>query len=91
MAKFIAELIGTLILVLFGCGAAVLGGPAVGQLGVALAFVAAAYGIGPMLGGGQALLQQLLQLFILCPPAGGAIGALPFALRIFPGARGDQP
>lgn len=59
MNKFIAEFIGTLVLVLFGCGAAVLGGEAaglagIGQLGIALAFgsaiVAMAYGIGPISG-----------------------------------------
>jgi aquaporin Z len=52
--KFVAELIGTMVLVLFGCGAAVLAGPEVGQLGIALAFgfaiVAMAYGIGPVSG-----------------------------------------
>jgi len=53
--KFAAELVGTLVLVLFGCGAAVLGGfNHVGQLGIALAFgfaiVAMAYGIGPISG-----------------------------------------
>lgn len=51
---FIAEMIGTAILVLFGCGAAVLMGAHVGMLGIALAFglsiVAAAYGIGPISG-----------------------------------------
>ena len=55
MNKMIAEFIGTLTLVLFGCGAAVLGGMEhVGQLGIALAFgfaiVAMAYGIGPVSG-----------------------------------------
>ena len=54
MSKIIAELIGTFALVLFGCGAAVLGGEHVGQLGIALAFgfaiVALAYGIGPVSG-----------------------------------------
>lgn len=54
MSKFVAEFIGTLTLVLFGCGAAVLGGDHVGQLGIALAFgfaiVAMAYGIGPISG-----------------------------------------
>jgi aquaporin Z len=54
MSKFIAEFIGTLTLVLFGCGAAVLGGDHVGQLGISLAFgfaiVAMAYGIGPISG-----------------------------------------
>lgn len=60
MKKFIAEMIGTFTLVLFGCGAAVLAGAgtvgveAVGQLGIAFAFglaiVAMAYGIGPVSG-----------------------------------------
>lgn len=54
MKVFIAELIGTLTLVLFGCGAAVLAGGEVGQLGIAFAFglsiVAMAYGIGPISG-----------------------------------------
>jgi aquaporin Z len=52
--KMLAEFVGTLALVLFGCGAAVLGGDHVGQLGIALAFgfaiVAMAYGIGPISG-----------------------------------------
>ncbi len=52
MKKEIAEFIGTFTLVLFGCGAAVLGG--VGVLGVALAFglalIAVAYSIGPISG-----------------------------------------
>lgn len=51
---FIAEVIGTAILVLFGCGAAVLMGAQIGMLGIALAFglaiVAAAYGIGQISG-----------------------------------------
>jgi aquaporin Z len=54
MNKFIAEFVGTLALVFLGCGAAVLGGDHVGQLGIALAFgfaiVAMAYGIGPVSG-----------------------------------------
>ncbi|KRB46687.1 MAG: aquaporin [Phenylobacterium sp.] len=54
MQKFVAEFIGTLTLVLFGCGAAVLGADHVGQLGIALAFgfaiVAMAYGIGSISG-----------------------------------------
>jgi len=54
MQKFVAEFIGTLTLVLFGCGAAVLGADNVGQLGIALAFgfaiVAMAYGIGSISG-----------------------------------------
>jgi len=54
MSKIVAEFIGTFTLVLFGCGAAVLGGDHVGQLGIALAFgftiIALAYGIGPVSG-----------------------------------------
>jgi len=54
MKKLLAEFIGTAALVLLGCGAAVLGGDHVGQLGIAFAFglaiVAMAYGIGPVSG-----------------------------------------
>ena len=54
MRKFIAEFIGTFILVLFACGTAVIAGPQVGVLGIALAFglalIAAAYGIGAISG-----------------------------------------
>jgi aquaporin Z len=59
MKKAIAEFIGTFTLVLLGCGAAVIAGPAVGAttvgvLGISLAFglaiVAMAYGIGPVSG-----------------------------------------
>src|SRR5215472_7281641 len=52
--KMLAEFIGTLTLVLIGCGAVVLGADKVDQLGIALAFgfaiVAMAYGIGPISG-----------------------------------------
>jgi aquaporin Z len=52
--KLLAEFIGTATLVMVGCGAAVLGGHEVGQLGIAIAFglaiVAMAYGIGPISG-----------------------------------------
>ncbi len=60
MKKFIAELIGTFTLVLFGCGAAVIAGGDVagtaglGLLGISLAFglavVVMAYAIGPITG-----------------------------------------
>jgi aquaporin Z len=54
MKTFIAEFIGTFILVLFACGTAVIAGAQVGVLGIALAFglalVAAAYGIGAISG-----------------------------------------
>ncbi|HUA97837.1 MAG TPA: aquaporin [Terracidiphilus sp.] len=55
MKKYFAELAGTFILVLFGCGTAVVAGDKVGILGIAFAFglaqVAAIYGIGPISGG----------------------------------------
>ena len=50
MKKYLAELVGTFILVLFGCGTAVVAGDKVGILGIAFAFgfalIGAAYGIG---------------------------------------------
>lgn len=54
MKKYLAELVGTFILVLFGCGTAVVAGDRVGVVGIALAFgfalIGAAYGIGPISG-----------------------------------------
>ena len=38
MKKYLAELVGTFILVLFGCGTAVVAGDKVGVLGIAFAF-----------------------------------------------------
>ncbi len=52
--KMIAEVFGTFVLVLFGCGSAVLMGDQIGMLGISLAFglsiVAAAYSIGAISG-----------------------------------------
>lgn len=54
MKKYFAEFVGTFILVLCGCGTAVIAGDKVGILGIAFAFglalVGAAYGIGPISG-----------------------------------------
>ena len=54
MKKYLCEFIGTLVLVLFGCGSAVIAGEALGTLGIALAFglsiVAMAYVIGNVSG-----------------------------------------
>jgi len=54
MKKYLAELVGTFVLVLFGCGTAVVAGDKVGIVGIALAFglalIGAAYGIGPISG-----------------------------------------
>ncbi|MES2667289.1 MAG: aquaporin [Pseudomonadota bacterium] len=52
--RLIAESLGTLILVLFGCGSAVIAGADIGMTGISLAFglaiVAAAYGLGAISG-----------------------------------------
>jgi aquaporin Z len=54
MKRYFAEFVGTFILVLFGCGTAVIAGDKVGVLGIAFAFglalIGAAYGIGPISG-----------------------------------------
>ncbi|MCB2231527.1 aquaporin Z [bacterium] len=54
MQKYMAELIGTFALVLFGCGSAVLAGAHIGFLGISLAFGLAVlvmvYAIGPISG-----------------------------------------
>ena len=54
MKRYIAELLGTMVLVLFGCGSAAVAGPILGNLGIAMAFglsiVAMAYVIGDISG-----------------------------------------
>ncbi|MDL2246729.1 MIP family channel protein [Methanobrevibacter sp. OttesenSCG-928-K11] len=54
MKKYISELIGTMVLVLFGCGSAAIAGSILGNLGIAMAFglsiVAMAYIIGDISG-----------------------------------------
>jgi aquaporin Z len=54
MKKYICELIGTMVLVLFGCGSAAIAGSILGNLGIAMAFglsiVAMAYIIGDISG-----------------------------------------
>ena len=54
MKKYVCEFIGTAVLVLFGCGSAVVAGGVLGNLGIALAFglsiVAMAYVIGNISG-----------------------------------------
>ena len=54
MKRYISELIGTMVLVLFGCGSAAIAGAVLGNLGIAMAFglsiVAMAYVIGDISG-----------------------------------------
>src|SRR3982751_637149 len=54
MNRYLAELVGTFVLVVGGCGAAVLAGDKIGFLGVSLAFglslLAMVYAIGPISG-----------------------------------------
>lgn len=54
MKRYISELIGTMVLVLFGCGSAAIAGSVLGTVGIALAFglsiVAMAYVIGDISG-----------------------------------------
>ena len=54
MKRYISELIGTMVLVLFGCGSAAIAGTVLGTVGIALAFglsiVAMAYVIGDISG-----------------------------------------
>jgi len=82
---FIAEVIGTAILVLFGCGAAVLMGPEIGMTGISFAFglaiVAAAYGLGPISG---AHLNPAVSLgaFLAGRMSAGALGAYVVAQMI---------
>lgn len=55
MRKLLAEFLGTFVLVLFGCGAAVLAGKHIGFAGISLAFglsvFVMAYAVGPISGG----------------------------------------
>ena len=54
MKRYVSELIGTMVLVLFGCGSAAIAGTVLGNLGLAMAFglsiVAMAYVIGDISG-----------------------------------------
>jgi len=86
---FLAELVGTFVLVFGGCGAAVLAGAHIGYLGVALAFglslLVMAYAIGPISGChinpavsiGLALARKLpggmLLIYIIAQVIGGII------------------
>ncbi len=96
--KYVSEFIGTMTLVLFGCGTAVIAGDNVGFLGISFAFgfalIAMAYGIGPVsgchinpavsLGAYVAgrLDQKDLKGYIISQFLGGFVGALILRLIV---------
>ncbi len=89
--KYIAELIGTMVLVLMGCGAAVFAGSTIGALGIAFAFglavLAMVYAIGGISGchinpavtismlAAGKIKSKDAALYIVSQCIGGAIGA----------------
>lgn len=98
--KLTAEVIGTFILVFFGCGSAVFMGEQIGMLGISLAFglsiVAAAYGIGAISGAhlNPAVSLAMVVAGRMSPPEAGAYaaaqvgGAILAAFAIFVIANG---
>ncbi|MGQ0566380.1 MAG: aquaporin [Gemmobacter sp.] len=85
--KLVAEFLGTLILVLFGCGSTVLMGPEIGMLGISLAFglaiVAAAYGLGAISG---AHLNPAVSLGVMLAGRMGAGDFVAYAVAQVAGA-----
>lgn len=85
--KMTAEALGTLILVLFGCGAAVLMGDRIGMHGIAMAFglgvVAAAYGLGAISG---AHLNPAVTLGMVTAGRMGPLDAVAYVMAQLTGA-----
>lgn len=85
--KMTAEALGTLILVLFGCGAAVLMGDRIGMHGIAMAFglgvVAAAYGLGAISG---AHLNPAVTLGMVTAGRMGPLDAVAYVVAQLTGA-----
>jgi aquaporin Z len=85
--KMTAEALGTLILVLFGCGAAVLMGDRIGMHGIAMAFglgvVAAAYGLGAISG---AHLNPAVTLGMVTARRMGPLDAVAYVVAQLTGA-----
>ncbi|MDP2084903.1 MAG: aquaporin [Gemmobacter sp.] len=85
--KMTAEALGTLILVLFGCGAAVLMGDRIGMHGIAMAFglgvVAAAYGLGAISG---AHLNPAVTLGMVTAGRMGPLDAVAYVVAQLAGA-----
>lgn len=87
MKKYIAELFGTFVLVLIGCGTVVFSAPYVGNLGIALSFglalTAMAYAIGPVSG---AHVNPAVTLGVLCAGRMSLKDALGYIIFQFVGA-----
>ena len=102
MRKYLAEMIGTMVLVLMGCGSAVFAGNAadalgtgVGTIGVALAFglsvVAMAYTIGNVSGchiNPAIMTNRDALMYMVFQVIGGIIGSLILVLLISTGGHG---
>jgi aquaporin Z len=87
MKKYIAELFGTFVLVLIGCGTVVFSAPFVGQIGIALAFglavMAMIYAIGPISG---AHINPAVTLGVLCAGRMSLKNAIGYIIFQFIGA-----
>ncbi|MBQ8481375.1 MAG: aquaporin [Alphaproteobacteria bacterium] len=87
MKKYIAEMFGTFVLVLIGCGTVVFSAPYVGNIGIALAFglalTAMAYAIGPVSG---AHVNPAVTLGVLCAGRMNVKDAIGYVIFQFLGA-----
>jgi len=87
MKKLIAEFLGTFVLVLFGCGAAVLAGQYIGFAGIALAFGLAvfvmAYAVGHISGGH---FNPAVSLGLACAGRFGWRDLIPYVMAQLVGA-----
>jgi aquaporin Z len=87
MKKLLAEFLGTFVLVLFGCGSAVLAGQAIGNLGISMAFgigvIAMAYAVGGISGGH---FNPAVTVGLCCAKRFGAREVVPYILSQLLGA-----
>lgn len=81
MNKYIAEVLGTCLLVLMGCGSAVLAGSQIGLLGIALTFgftlLFLAYWLGPISG---CHLNPAVTLALACSKKSSASEVIPYII-----------